>query len=384
MNTLRIVWLLPTAWFYWQPCLSELSKSFTQTKVFAGLFPGFAKGFENSIDIEVVGDRKVLALTSSATSYGDNFTCLSPKIVPKLFAYKPDVIFSSSFGVWTLLALFFKLIGGWKVVIAYEGSSPGVDYRHSILRLTFRRMMIQLADACITNSHGGKDYLVNVLNTPADQVFVQPYEVPDGRSLTTTSSPALSSPSSFTFDTLQHPVFMFVGSIIPRKGVQCLVEACKQLKATMKNPFTVLIVGEGDQRAELQHLSHVYGLDDEIQWVGRVDYSALGTYFHHADVFVLPTLEDTWGMVVLEAMLLGKPIICSKGAGASELIEDGQNGYAFIANDAEDLASKMQHFIQAPHRIRQMGQYSKDTMDRYTPKAAAEMMSEVIEYVTAP
>ncbi|MEN8444232.1 MAG: glycosyl transferase, partial [Cyanobacteria bacterium J06555_13] len=142
MNNLRIAWLLPTAWFYWQPALSELSQIFPNTKVFTGLFPGFAKGFENALDVELVGERKVIAVTESEASYGDNFTYLSPSIVPRLLKFKPQVIFTSSFGVWSILALAFKVIGRWKVVIAYEGSSPGVDYRHSAARLAVRRTMV--------------------------------------------------------------------------------------------------------------------------------------------------------------------------------------------------------------------------------------------------
>ncbi|MDJ0592949.1 MAG: glycosyltransferase family 4 protein [Pleurocapsa sp. MO_226.B13] len=384
MNDLRIVWLLPTAWFYWQPSLSELSKLFPNTKVFSGLFPGFAKGFENSIDIEVVGDRKVIAVTQSKTSYGDNFTYLSPKIVPRLLQYNPDVIFSSSFGVWSILAILFKFIGRWKVVIAYEGSSPSIDYRNSAFRLALRRLMVHFADACITNSHAGKEYLIEILNAPEEKVFVQPYEVPDVRSLTEVNKKLLyvTAESKIKFSDLNHPVFLFVGGIIPRKGVRCLIEACKKLKDEGNKSFSVLLVGDGRQRSELQTLSCRYNLDDYIIWVGRVNYDDIGTYFYHADVFVLPTLEDTWGMVVLEAMLLGKPILCSRGAGASELVIEGKNGYCFKPDDSKELATAMQKLIKNLEKIEVMGECSKQIMSQYTPQAAAEMMSKVITHVT--
>lgn len=122
----RIAWLLPSAFFYWQPAISELARIFPQTKVFTGRWQGFAPGFEDSFAIEVL-ERKVIALRRKETSYGDNFTYLSPNIVNRLLQWKPDVIFTSSFGVWTILALLFKPIGKWRVILAYEGSSPGVD-----------------------------------------------------------------------------------------------------------------------------------------------------------------------------------------------------------------------------------------------------------------
>jgi len=385
MNDLRVAWLLPTAWFYWQPSLSELSKLFPNTKVFSGLFPGFAKGFENSIDIEVVGVRKVIPLIPSKNSYGDNFTYLSPKIIPRLFQYHPNIVFSSSFGVWSILALLFKFLGRWRVVIAYEGSSPGVDYRDSRFRSALRKLMVYFADACITNSYAGKKYLTEILKAPIEKVFVQPYEVPDARSLVEVNQNLLyPTPNHRTrFENLQHPLFLFVGSIVPRKGVKCLIEACKYLKELDSQPFSILLVGDGKQRSELQTLSQKYNLDNHIIWVGRVDYHDISTYFYHADVFLFPTLEDTWGMVVLEAMLLGKPILCSRGAGASELITEDKNGYCFRPNDSKQLASIMQKFIKNPEKAKVMGQFSKQIINQYTSQAAAEMMSKVITYVMA-
>lgn len=383
MNDTRIAWLLPTAWFYWQPSIFELKQLFRETKIFAGLFPGYAKGFENAIEVEIVGDRKVIAVTESTVSYGDNFTYLSPRIIPKLFEFRPHTIFSSSFGVWTILALLFKFIGQWKVVIAYEGSSPGVDYRNSFIRLTIRRIMVWLSDACITNSHAGKDYLITCLNATAADVFVQPYEVPDVRSLAEINLDLQFIPNSERkFNDLKRPAFIFVGSIVPRKGVKCLVEACRCLKEEGITDYNVLIVGDGLQRDELKKLSKTYALDEQIIWVGRVDYADIGTFFHHSDIFVLPTLEDTWGMVVLEAMLMGKPVLCSKGAGASELILDGQNGYCFDVDVPEQLAEVMKRLIHSPEQLGNMGHMSQTIMSRYSPGAASEMMSKVISYVT--
>jgi len=84
MNQLRIAWLLPVAWFYWQPSLGEFAQLFPQTTVFTGLFPGFAKGLEGSLKVEVVGQFRVIELTQDESSYGDNFTYLSPRIIGHL------------------------------------------------------------------------------------------------------------------------------------------------------------------------------------------------------------------------------------------------------------------------------------------------------------
>ncbi|MEM8677001.1 MAG: glycosyl transferase, partial [Cyanobacteria bacterium P01_G01_bin.67] len=83
MNNLRIAWLVPVAWFYWQPTLSEFSKLFPNTKIYTALFPGYSKGYEDSLDLEMVGKFKVLGgnQNSAIPQYGSSFTSLSPKII---------------------------------------------------------------------------------------------------------------------------------------------------------------------------------------------------------------------------------------------------------------------------------------------------------------
>lgn len=376
LESIRIAWLLPVAWFYWQPALSEYTRIFPHTSVFTGLFPGYAQGLEGTLKVEVVGKFRVVEINRDEGSYGDNFTYLSPGIIIHLFRFKPQVIFASSFGVWTILALLLKPLLRWRVIIAYEGSSPGVDYRNSASRLLIRRLMVGMADACITNSRAGSDYLSAILKADKDRVFVQPYEIPDEHTLP-------SSPEGKTAQLveLQHPVFLFVGHVIPRKGLSILLKACVTLKDRGYERFTIQVVGDGTQQQELAAFCQEHHLEDRVQWAGRVAYDQIGTYFDRADVFVFPTLEDTWGVVTLEAMLLGKPILCSTGAGTAELVVPGENGYVFAPDDPDRLADLMQKFLDDPGLIAAMGARSPQIMSQYTPVAAAQCLAAVTELV---
>jgi glycosyltransferase involved in cell wall biosynthesis len=376
MQNLRIAWLLTSAFYYWHPMLSCLTRLFPQTTAFAANWRGYAPGFEDSFAIEVVGERKIISLSKSETSYGSNFTYLPLNIVNHLLRFRPDVIFSNSFGVWTILALLAKPIGRWRVVLAYEGSSPDVDYRNSPARLALRRGMVRAADACITNSHAGKSYLIDLLKAPAQKVFLHPYEVPSAKALR--ESAAAIEVAKLT---LQPPTFLFVGSVNPRKGLHLLLKACTLLQQQGIDRYTILVVGEGPQRQELEEFCRQHGLTDRVQWTGRVDYGSLGAYFRQADVFILPTLEDTWGMVVLEAMAMGKAIVCSQFAGAAELVSDGENGYVFNPNDAEATAATLRRFIEDSTLSDRMGQKSDQIMARYTPESAAKFLAEVAEFV---
>lgn len=376
INDSRIAWLLTSAFYYWHPTLSHLAKLFPKMTAFAANWRGYAPGFEDSFDVEVVGERKVIPILKDAKSYGTNFTYMPLNIVNRLFRFKPQVIFSNSFGIWTVLALLFKPLGRWRVVIAYEGSAPGVDYRNSRARLSVRRAMVRAADACITNSHAGKAYLTELLNADRHRVFAHPYEVPAANSMLGAKH---SAEPSLSQD--KRPIFLFVGSITPRKGLHLLLEACANLQDRGCDRYTLLIVGDGDKREELETFTQKKGLGERVRWMGKVDYSQLGAYFAEADVFILPTLEDTWGMVVLEAMVLGKAVLGSKWAGASELVIEGENGCCFDPYKTEELAELMRRFIDNPDLAVAMGEKSKQLMAQYTPEAAAKFLSSVTSMV---
>ena len=376
MNNFRIAWLLNSPFYYWHPTLSEFTRLFPQTTVFGGWWKGYAPGLEDSFTVEVVGDYKVIPILRSSTSYGSNFTYLPLSIVNRLLRFKPRVIFSNSFGVWTILALLFKPVGKWRVIIAYEGSSPGVDYRNSAARLAVRRAMVQAADACITNSQAGKAYLTEILKAKADRVFAKPYEVPDPKALL-----EYSGNSEFNISQLQQPIFLFVGSVTPRKGLDFLLQACAILERQKVDNYTLLVIGDGPQREELEGFCRSANLTERVKWLGKIDYGQLGTFFRAASVFVLPTLEDTWGVVVSEAMVIGKAILCSKWAGAAEIVVEGENGYIFDPYNPENLAEIMSRFISNQDLISSMGYRSQQLMAQYTPKAAADFLAEVTSLV---
>lgn len=375
MHSPRIAWLLTSGFYYWHPMLCQLTKLFPETMAFTAKWRGYAPGYQDTFKIEVVGERKVVALTKSETSYGSNFTYLPLGVVKSLLRFRPTVIFSNAFGLWTLLALLFKPLGRWKVVIAYEGSSPGVDYRNSPPRLALRRMMVQAADACISNSQAGKAYLMEYLNAKESEVFVQPYEVPAADSLVEIVAPAAAIAQA------QKPIFLYVGSLIPRKGLQFLLEACAQLQQQGVESYTVLIVGDGEQRQNLEQFCQTHHITNRVKWIGRVDYGDLGAFFKNANVFILPTLEDTWGMVVLEAMVLGTPVLCSQWAGASELIQDGQNGYCFNPQESGMLAELMRLFIENLSLADRLGQRAVQSMVPNSPEAAANFLGNVAMFV---
>jgi glycosyltransferase involved in cell wall biosynthesis len=140
--------------------------------------------------------------------------------------------------------------------------------------------------------------------------------------------------------------------------------------------YTVLVIGEGPEKTELLNMSRRLGLENRVRWVGWTDYGSLGSFLSFADLMVFPSLEDVWGMVALEAMAFGKPVLCSSSAGVVELIEHGSNGYIYNPLDPLELASLLQEIFENPTGAQEMGRKAQAALAKLTPSSAAKFLFE--------
>ncbi len=375
---LRVAWLVPEVELgaYWQPVLREFTKVFKNTVFYTGrVWSGFDPTLPGASAIQLVGETKFVETTKIETGYDRGFIAVSPSIIGHLLKFRPQIVFPQAFSLWTVLVVLLKPLCGWKIAIIYDGSSPNTDFRDSSFRTFVRRILAKFADAFVSNSQAGKRYLVEALNVPEAEVFTRTYLVPDAETLLKPFSEDKQSLG------LKHPIFLYVGRITARKGIKTLLEACAILKKQGYSDYTLLIVGKGDQQDELEAFVKEQDFPDQVNWVGWVDYGSLGAYFQQADIFVFPTFEDVWGMVVPEAMVFGKPILCSNGAASCELVVEGKNGYIFDPINAQELSEKMRIFIDNPDLIESMGERSRQLISQKTPETAAKAYVEVTSFL---
>ncbi|WP_299410960.1 glycosyltransferase family 4 protein [Acaryochloris sp. IP29b_bin.148] len=370
--------MLKRAAFYWQPVVREFSKLVPQTKLFTGSWPGYAYGCEKSFKYEIVGQRKLIKLKPNASGYGTTLMYLSPKILISLLKYQPHVIFADGFSLWTLLVLVFKPVFRWQVIVFCDGSSPSTDHINSPLRLQIRRLMGKVVDVFIANNSAASKYLAAKLMAEDTKIYSCPFLVSDGRALQQISGQGNSHLDKLHQIAQTRPIFLYVGQIIPRKGIKELLDACLILKNKKNCNFTLLIVGDGQQRKTLEDYTTRCSLERYVKWIGEIEYSSLGVYFEYVDAFVFPSLEDVWGMVVSEAMAFGKPTLCSDKAGANELIIEGKNGLCFNPHHPSELADAMFKLISDPGRISEMGKQAKNMSKQYNPSQTAKMLAQLI------
>ncbi|EEB74560.1 glycosyltransferase family 4 protein [Thermococcus sp. AM4] len=110
-------------------------------------------------------------------------------------------------------------------------------------------------------------------------------------------------------------VILYVGRIEPRKGVSTLINAMRHVDGTL------LIAGQGSMLPLLKERARLLGISKKVRFLGRVEYSELPLYYRASDVFVLPSLSEAFGIVLLEAMASGTPVIGTSVGGIPEIID---------------------------------------------------------------
>ena len=141
-------------------------------------------------------------------------------------------------------------------------------------------------------------------------------------------------------------LILFVGGLIPRKGPKILIESANRLKIRGIN-FHLMLVGDGPQRPELIKLIEEKGLSSYVSLEGPKVQSELLYYYHAADLFVLPSYMESFGLVFFESMLCGCPVIGTPSV-LSELLPSREYGYLTSQGDSESLATTIETALKQP------------------------------------
>jgi len=147
-----------------------------------------------------------------------------------------------------------------------------------------------------------------------------------------------------------------------------------------------VVCGAGPLGEELKSLATRLALQG-VHWPGFASYEDLPACYGLASAFILPSLKDTWGLVVNEAMAAGLPVLVSDRVGCRhDLVEDGGNGFPFDPGDVDDMASKMLHMAALSDEERaRMGRRSAEIIAAWGPgRFAAGLWSCYESAIAAP
>jgi glycosyltransferase involved in cell wall biosynthesis len=167
--------------------------------------------------------------------------------------------------------------------------------------------------------------------------------------------------------------FLYVGRLDPEKGLDVLLRAFEEV------PGRLVLAGSGTEEERLRAAA-----GERIEFLGPRDRDELPALYAEADVFVLPSLSEPWGMVLLEAAAAGLPLVATDAAGAAwEVVENDRNGYRVPAGDVGALAEALRLLAVDPARRARLGDRSAEIARRFSPEAWASGLANAVRRVTA-
>ena len=168
---------------------------------------------------------------------------------------------------------------------------------------------------------------------------------------------------------------IFVGRLEKRKGLRYLLEAYGRLKWDNPN-IRLLVVGPGNPDKDSYHVLGSQNLQD-VEFLGRVPYDDLPRYYASADIFCSPaTGGESFGIVLLEAMAAGRPVVASDIEGYRGVMQDGEQGLLFHNKNVESLAHQLQTLIRDPESRGAMGQRGRAAAEGYRWEVVASRVEQ--------
>jgi glycosyltransferase involved in cell wall biosynthesis len=302
--------------------------------------------------------------------FSDTYLHVPRNPLEAIRAFRPDVVVMGG-GAWTsptnLAVLGQRKRFGWRVV-PWWGS---FSHRRGILRTALNpiaRKFVRSGDAWIAAGSRAKAELIDY--------GAAPEKITIAREITGRSVPADSLRQQQGHN--PRPLrYLFVGQLIERKGVEVLLEAFDRVRNG-----ELWIAGDGPLVKQVEAASR---RDPRIRYFGHRSGDELSDLYQKADIFVLPSLYEVWGIVVNEALMYGLPVIATTEVGAAaDLIEDGQTGMIVDPRDVTQLAEAMATVGSwHPHRFSACAEINGAKIEAWSVDRAADGIVCACELATS-
>jgi len=236
-----------------------------------------------------------------------------------------------------------------------------LDELEPVSRIAGERMVAHSADRVICASQGEKEMLGSLYGVPPSRVTVVPCGVDTDvfRPLDKADVRRRLGLSP------KERIVLFVGRIEPLKGIDVLLRAVSNLDGR----FRVLVIG-GDgkdvaRKSELAALAAELRIADKVTFLDAVPHAELPLYYNAADICVVPSYYESFGLVAVEAMACGVPVIASRVGGLKETVQDGQTGYLVPWLCPEPFAERLELLLNNEPLRLSLGREARTAAERY-------------------
>ena len=305
-------------------------------------FPPFVFDFaenmaRSNIKVSVIGpldqEDEPIAQTKLFTIYRVNSRFPLLSIISLISKIRPDIIHVHAPNFFSCQAIPVAKIMGLPIVATVHlgevdpiGNPLFFLRKHALAR--FKRIIAvsnYTRDLALNAGVDGKK--ISVIYNSCDETFFY-----SGK-----NKAAVRKKNNLPADT---KIIIFVGDLIRRKGVSSLVESLATLREQFQ-AFIAIIVGNGEERQNLESMVDKYDLRRNVMFSGNVSRDKLADFYSAADVFVLPSSAEGHSVALLEAMASGLPLVASNIEGSRISIESGVNGFLFETGNSQELAEKL-------------------------------------------
>lgn len=231
----------------------------------------------------------------------------------------------------------FHTLGHLKNVLGPEAAEPD-------LRIEWEGKLARSCRRLLVATRREKDYAVGQWDIDVSKVGVVPFGVNMERFDIGNSSEVRKH---LDLDT-DGPIILFVGRFVPLKGVERLLEAFSRIDHP-ENMLLVLIGGDGPDAGStirLKALSFQMGIGEKVRFVGAIEQSDLALYYNAADILVLPSYYESFGLVVLESMACGTPVVATPVGIVDAVLRNGRNGRIVEDPTAAGIAASIMDVLR--------------------------------------
>jgi glycosyltransferase involved in cell wall biosynthesis len=290
--------------------------------------------------------------------------------ISQLVRVRPNSIVSVELGMRTLQAAVYKAVSRHSRLIVWAALSEVTEQGRGWLRKLLRRLLLHQADAVIVNGESGARYITRFGVDPRKL-----FRIPQTTDIALFLSVAPNRPGA-----IRHRL-LYAGRLIELKGIlPFLSNLADWARKNTQRQIEFWIAGDGPVRSQLASFPCPGNLS--LRLLGHVAYDRLPDVYGEAGILVLPTLADEWGLVVVEAMAAGLPVLGSVYSQAvEELVSDRENGWLFRPDDPATVRKALEQSLNTSGDfLNEMGASARRRVRDLTPAAIAERMMVAVDY----
>ena len=256
---------------------------------------------------------------------------------------------------------------GLKILLRDEPTAISKP-RSGAKRLVRRQVLgalSRLVDGVLAIGQLNRQYWIEQGFDPA-KVYSMPYAVDNERFRAGAEAAAAGRAAFLTSLGLpaDRPRILFSGKLTPIKAPDVLLEAFARIG---QPEASLCLVGDGPLRGQLEARARALGVSQRVCFAGFRNQRELPAFYDAADVFVLPSRQEPWELVVNEAMNAGRAIVVSDKVGSGpDLVKPGENGAIVPTGDVDALAGALRDVLASPERSAAMGRRSLEIIDRWS------------------